>query len=288
MPAKTTRKAITIPVRQPVGVSLHIGLNRVNPGHYGGWNGQLAGCEYDANDMQALATKKGFTTTKLLTVQATSTAILNGIRAAAARLRSGDIFLLTYSGHGGQTPDTNRDEVGFSNDGRDETWVAYDRQIVDDELFTLFGTFAAGVRIFVLSDSCHSGTVTRDLPPMLMPDAPAARMMPREVADKTYKLNKKAYDEIQQLNPPRTRAAVLSTILLISGCMDNQTSSDGRRNGLFTERLLRVWGNGTFRGTYRQFRDRIVSLMPPVQTPNYFVVGAPNAAFEAQIPFTIA
>ena len=32
------------------GISLNIGLNSVDPNHYGGWDGQLAGCENDAND----------------------------------------------------------------------------------------------------------------------------------------------------------------------------------------------------------------------------------------------
>ena len=27
------------------GMSIHIGLNFVDPGHYGGWDGKLKGCE---------------------------------------------------------------------------------------------------------------------------------------------------------------------------------------------------------------------------------------------------
>ena len=37
-------------------LSLHIGLNTVSASHYGGWTGPLAACEFDANDMAALAT----------------------------------------------------------------------------------------------------------------------------------------------------------------------------------------------------------------------------------------
>ena len=37
------------------GVSIHIGLNAVDPEHYSGWDGALAGCENDARDMEALA-----------------------------------------------------------------------------------------------------------------------------------------------------------------------------------------------------------------------------------------
>jgi hypothetical protein len=49
------------------GISLHIGLNSVDPAHYGGWNGQLAGCENDANDMADIASSSNFDVKKLLT-----------------------------------------------------------------------------------------------------------------------------------------------------------------------------------------------------------------------------
>ena len=56
----------------PVGASIHIGLNAVDPKHYSGWDGQLTACEFDANDMQALAKTQGFTkVTKRLTKRAT-------------------------------------------------------------------------------------------------------------------------------------------------------------------------------------------------------------------------
>src|SRR5688500_19498444 len=89
--------------------------------------------------------------------QATSSAVISAIGQASRSLTSGDILLLTYSGHGGQFDDVNGDE----DDGQDETWVLWDRQVLDDELYSLWSQFAAGVRIFVLSDSCHSGTVLR-------------------------------------------------------------------------------------------------------------------------------
>ena len=41
------------------GLSLHIGLNGVSGAAYGGWDGPLAACEFDANDMAAIAKQKG-------------------------------------------------------------------------------------------------------------------------------------------------------------------------------------------------------------------------------------
>ena len=53
------------------GLSLSIGLNSVDPKHYGGWAGELNACEADAAEMSALAKSQGFRPTVLLTRRAT-------------------------------------------------------------------------------------------------------------------------------------------------------------------------------------------------------------------------
>src|ERR1043166_530456 len=259
------------------GLSFHFGLNAVDPGHYQGWDGQLAACEADAKDMYALAVKQGFTATKpLLTKSATTAALTDALKEAAGKLGKGDILFLTYSGHGGQVKDRNGDETA---DDMDETWVLYDRQFVDDELYDLWGTFKPGVRILVLSDSCHSGTVVRNVPPFI-DGGPRHRAMPRDGGVRVEKANDKLYRAIQASHPGAENAKVRATVLLISGCMDNQFSQDGLKNGAFTGMLKKVWNGGRFVGNYRQFRDRIRARMPETQTPNYFVVGDPHGPHE--------
>src|SRR5262249_60950951 len=86
---------------------------------------------------------------------ATAAAVVSAIEHAAERLQAGDIFLISYSGHGSQIPDPSEP------DQKSETWVRWNRQLIDDELFALWGQFRAGVRILLISDSCHSGTVAR-------------------------------------------------------------------------------------------------------------------------------
>jgi len=137
----------------PSGKSLYIGLNAVDPKQYSGWSGELSGCEFDAKDMRAIAKKHGFATTLRLTKSATRNKILGDLKRAAKKLRRNDIFFLSYSGHGGQVPNTGND---FEPDGFDETGCLYDGELIDDELYAALANFAAGVRIFVLSDSCHS------------------------------------------------------------------------------------------------------------------------------------
>ena len=190
----TTRDTATAP--KPSALSLHIGLNAVSAASYEGWSGPLAACEFDANDMAALARSRGMKSTVLLTKKGTRAGVLAGIRKAAKALRKGDLFFLTYSGHGGQVPDVSGDEP----DKNDETWCLYDGQLIDDELYLELSRFAAGVRILVLSDSCHSGSVTRAGPPSLGAAPPAGRskMMPIEVGRRVYAEHQAFYDKLQK------------------------------------------------------------------------------------------
>src|SRR5215813_12350718 len=180
------------------GISIHIGLNHVDPKHYEGWDGKLTACEADAKDMRALGKKQGFAVgAMLLSERATADAVTAALASAAKQLGKGDILFLTYSGHGGQVRDTNGDEK--DNDRMDETWVLFDREFVDDELYNLWSKFKPGVRILVLSDSCHSGTVTRDIP-IFVGGGPKPRAMPREIAVKTENANRALYRAIQEEN----------------------------------------------------------------------------------------
>ena len=266
------------------GISIHIGLNSVDPDHYEGWDGALRACEADAKDMQALARKCKFKPGAfLLTKDATADAVAKAIKAAAKTLSKGDMLFLTYSGHGGQVKDTNNDEP----DRMDETWVLYDRQLVDDELYDLWGSFKTGVRVLVLSDSCHSGSVTRAPKPAFLSGGARARLMPRQVAEKVESAHKALYRSIQKAHRGTEKTKVKASVLLISGCMDNQVSMDGTRNGAFTGMLKTVWNGGKFRGSYRRFRDVIVQRMERTQTPNYYFIGAASPDFEGQKPFTV-
>lgn len=278
----------------PRGISIHVGLNTVDPDHYDGWDGALNACEFDANDMRSLAETKAFESTTLLTKDATADAVKAAIESAAKKLASGDILFMTYSGHGGQVPDRNDED---EKDRSDETWVLYDRQLVDDELYALWAMFQPGVRVFVLSDSCHSGTVTRridaDVPNVVATaesaakQSPRYRALPRDKMIATYEANADEYDKIQKALPTSEKAEIGATVLLISGCQDDQLSLDGFSNGLFTENLLAVWDKGAWQGSYPRFHKAIVSRMPNTQTPNYTQVGAQARDFEQQDPLTV-
>jgi hypothetical protein len=293
------------PAKPGKALSLHLGLNGVSAAAYDGWDGPLAACEFDAHDMAALAKTQGMTPTVLLTKKATRAALLAAMRKAAKALKAGDLFFMSYSGHGGQMPDTNGDEP----DRKDETWCLYDGQLIDDELYFELSRFAAGVRILVLSDSCHSGSVTRELPPPPPPPGQRARMMPDAVGRRVYASHQAFYDKLQAgvaaaaakafADPDAALAHVGAAasavklvgefkpaVVLISGCQDNQTSMDGQHNGAFTEALLKVWNHGAFKGNYTAFHAKIRAGMPATQSPNLFVLGG-AAGFLKQAPFTV-
>lgn len=294
-----TKKA-SAAIVAPKAISLHLGLNAVSSAAYSGWTGPLAACEFDANDMAAIAMVQGMQSSVLLTKQATRSKFLSALRSAAKTLAAGDLFFLTYSGHGGQITDIDSDEP----DGKDETWCLFDGQIIDDELYFEYSKFAAGVRILVLSDSCHSGSVVK-----AMPFEPGSRAMPNAVAMRVYRDHKAFYDQLQmdvakaaggQIVDPDTAltqvtvsnrlTAVVSqfkpSLVLVSGCQDNQTSMDGDHNGAFTEQVLKVWANGTFAGTYRHFHAKVRAGLPPTQSPNLFTLGKAGK-FLRQTPFRV-
>ena len=305
------KSAATTP--KPRALSLHLGLNLVSAAAYEGWEGPLAACEFDANDMAAIAKRQGMQASVLLTKKATRAALLAGMRNAARALKAGDLFFMSYSGHGGQIQDANRDET----DGKDETWCLFDGQLIDDELYFELSRFAAGVRVLVLSDSCHSGTVTRARTPPPPPPGQRSKLMPTAVGQRVYAAHKAMYDRLQadvalcaaaarKAAPADPDAALAQlaaaagagaqaqalvgafkpAVLLISGCQDNQTSMDGEHNGAFTEQLLRVWNNGAFDGSYASLHARVRAALPGTQSPNLFTLG-PAAGFLKERPFKV-
>jgi metacaspase-1 len=279
----------------PQAISLHLGLNAVDPHAYKGWSGPLQGCENDAHAMQAIADARGFTSRLLLGADATRPNLLGAMDRAAAELAAGDLLLLTYSGHGAWLPDRSGDEP----DQRDEAWCLHDGLLIDDEIHDRLCSFAARVRVLVVSDSCFSGSVTRDdqttptTAPVRRPAAlrngsaaargrraPAARVRAvlRANADE-YAARKVAVAATQAVEPA-------AGIILLAACEDHQTAQDGERHGLFTEALLATWNGGAFADGHDAFLAAIRTQVGAAQTPTLFPVGAVEPAFLAARPFT--
>jgi hypothetical protein len=263
------------------GISLHIGVGAVDEQHYLGWTGSCTSCEYDAANMAALAKSCGFSSTLLLTKDATSQRVLDEIQKAARKLNGGDILLISFSGHGTTVPDINGDEPS----GEDDVWALYDRMLIDDELYSQWGDFHPGVRVVVLVDSCTGGTVI-SLPLSFRQniDKLHARAISRDVTNLVYKAHQTFYDNIQMKT---TRHLPKSTVLLISSSQDGEPSFDDGNEGYFTRTLINVWQNAKFGGHYCNMHVQISNQTRYLQNPNFYLIGPPDPTFPCQKPFTI-
>ncbi|MBX3682161.1 MAG: caspase family protein, partial [Thauera sp.] len=130
--------------------ALCIGIN-----NYPGTDMDLSGCVNDAADWSGVLAARGFAVQTLIDAQATKAAMVAAIRALVTGAAAGDSLVITFSGHGTYAPDENGDEP----DGLDEALCPHDIKqgnvLIDDEIHQLFAARAAGVRLLLISDSCH-------------------------------------------------------------------------------------------------------------------------------------
>ena len=141
----------------------------------------------------------------------------------------------------------------LSRTGSTRPGVFYDGELIDDELYTALGQFAAGVRIFVLSDSCHSGTVLREGRFAAFGMRPVRpRMMPRDIALRVYMEHEEFYDKLQQRgkDPRSTMRGDRTFDFRVPG----QSDQRGRR----PERI--VHGDAARRVEKRKIRRRLSRL----------------------------
>lgn len=273
--------------------SIHVGLNAVDPQAYGGWAGRLLGCENDARAMRELAGAQGFEPMLLRGADATRDRLLAAIAEAAAAMVAGDQLLLTYSGHGASLGDRSGDEP----DGRDEVWCLRDGLLLDDELHERLCAIAAGVRVLVVSDSCFSGSVTRDdRRRLVVPEARRRVMRSGELLGAERRLRSDRARSIVRAHAPEyeARKAALTTtaatpaaasVVLLAACADHETARDGAEHGVFTQAILDVWDRGAFAGDHEAFHAAIVARVTG-QHPQLYTEGPRDEAFVRARPFT--
>lgn len=243
--------------------ALCIGIN-----DYPGTQNDLSGCVNDANDWAAELAGRGFAVTRLLDGQATKAAMAAAIGALVSGAASGDSVVITYSGHGTWVPDRSGDEP----DGRDEGLCPWDiaaaGPLLDDDIGRLFARRAAGVRVLLLSDSCHSGSVTRGAETDSAPGAPRARFMPLQDWMPAGQL---------PAAPHRPKALVRGLKrsggdLLLAGAEDSEyswdTSFHGRPNGAFTYHALKTLRDGR-PASYDAWFDLIRAYLPSTKLPQH-------------------
>lgn len=139
--------------------SLHIGVNFVKP-EYHTYISPLKGCVNDMLAMQTFAKNLGYQTKCLKNEEATAQAIVSNILDLGNSLSDGGILMISFAGHGAPVKDRLRKD---EKDGFDESWVCYDRFLLDDEINNALAQISSKIRVVVISDSCHSATTTRGI-----------------------------------------------------------------------------------------------------------------------------
>jgi len=246
--------------------ALCIGIN-----NYKGTSNDLKGCVNDAKEWSALLESKfKFETVLLLDSKATIFNVKRQWAKLIKEAKSGDVIVLTYSGHGTSVADKNNDEP----DGRDEAICLYDGLLIDDTIRSIFSQKKEGVKLTFISDSCHSGTVTRAFMSALYGEEAEniytkARYLPPEDDVEAASLNSFPVSTKSMFSPTEDDM----NHILISGCLPTEYSYDARIGGKYRGAMsyyaINVLKNNptiSYANFYKQLKKKLPSQSYP-QTP---------------------
>lgn len=232
----------------------------------------LQGC---VNDMQNLRTeltdRQGFprgNVTLVVNRDATRNRILSEIDQFSRKVRSGDVFVFGYSGHGTLFSDEKSEEqdervllkpLQLPAGKYDSALVPYDARqkssgkpwknlILDDELYAHFKPFTEkGCLVIVVSDSCHSGSLARNADKRIKAISPEMALgVPLTQIEAPAKTNRV---DSRRMN---------GLYLALTSSTDEQVSIEWRNDadedcGLFLYAFLRALRSG--KKTYREVFD---------------------------------
>lgn len=229
--------------------------------NYPGTNAELYGCVNDATDWSELLLSQGYDVTMRL--EATLNDTISCLMDMVEKAGFGDRIVFTYSGHGTWLPDRDGDEA----DGRDEALVMSDYLrgglMLDDTIQNIFSKVKRGVGTLLISDSCHSGTVSRFA--ALSPDRRKPRFMSPVGLIAGMTDERAVALEQAPANTSRPTAS------LISGCGDMEYSYDatfnGRSNGALTRTAIDAFTPGiSLNAWFKKIRATLPNDFYP-QTP---------------------
>jgi hypothetical protein len=251
--------------------ALCVGIN-----DYPGEGSDLNGCVNDAKAWAELLIKNysfpAGSVKLLLDAQATKNNIMDGLKKLLSRAKSGDVLVFTNSSHGTYLADTSSDEPLY-----DEALCPFDcdRQlIVDDDLRELFAGLPKGVALTVISDSCHSGTVTRaalteNMPWLKTPDDRRVRFLNPALIGKPVLSNPFLTGNRSKAKYPQSKMKDI----LLSGCTASEYSYDaligGKYHGAMTYFAIQAIRESGYNITYAQLRSRLIYLLDAAGYPQH-------------------
>jgi uncharacterized caspase-like protein len=147
----------------------------------------LSGCVNDANYFYTNLVARGGWQKSNMTLLRDSAATKNAIRRAvsnyAAKAVSGDTFIYQQSSHGGQKSGKNTYLCVYDEVYEDDSTAYNDYEIAAD-----MASFAAGVKVVVIVDACHSGGLFKDAASAKVPFNLAERVTEIMNADRAARL----------------------------------------------------------------------------------------------------
>ena len=118
--------------------------------------------------MAAALDDAGFKVESIHNKDATRDRILRAMLDKVSSARDGDIVAIQFAGHGTFVPDLDGDETDAFGP-KDEALCPIDFRdgelIVDDDLGAIWDAIPEGVSVTLFFDSCHSGSVNREITP---------------------------------------------------------------------------------------------------------------------------
>ena len=235
----------------------------------------LNGCVNDAKAWASLLIEHydfpSADVTMLLDAEATRKNMLAAIDKLLAGAKAGDVLVFTNSSHGSYIADKSGDEPNKF----DEIICPYDigdgAALTDDDLRERFANLPEGVRLTVISDSCHSGSITRvplaaNLPGMLRPpDDRRVRflnpgLLGRPLVSNPFKAQRKQ----RALRRERYPESGMHEVLL-SGCTDGEFSYDALINGVYhgamTYHTIAAIRAANYQITYGQLHGQLQPML---------------------------
>lgn len=215
---------------------------------------QLRGAINDSRAWTGWFARRGWQTESLWNEQATGARIRAAIERLIGSVKPGDRLALHFSGHGSQLVDESGDE----RDRFDECYCPWDvathGPLRDDQLYQLFQLRPEGVRLYLIADCCHSGSLHRG------PDQRAEAVSLADEGNLPGKSARWSGNESLRIEPvvrylPLGRAAgaerrtslpaVARTAgLLLAACGESERAREitlaGETRGAFTHTALRV------------------------------------------------
>lgn len=247
------------------GYALLVGVKQVDPNTHNNddkTEGTEA-AEVDVDIIYDILSAKGFHCTCLKTQLATRESILKHLSQIASTVTEDDFTIFFYSGHGGQLPDymsSRYDET----DGEDETLVAYDYDILDDELWDVWCKFPRGSRILMISDSCNSGTNARSSSVLGTPAEEKIKLFSHVGAD-----------------------TLQAQLIHMGGAKDGTEAAGYELGGAFTLAINHVLNTQPLTGGYPELIDETRKLVRAIQVPELWTFGQVSDKFLYAAPFTI-